>query len=60
MSKGRESLAFVANAPVVLFIEQTVEFLLCAGQALTVAPWCPCFQGERVELRMQMLGPRNF
>lgn len=39
MSKGRESLAFVANALEVLFIEQTVKFLLCAGQALTVALW---------------------
>lgn len=39
MSKGRESLAFVANALEVLFIEQTVKVLLCAGQALTVALW---------------------
>ena len=37
MSKGRESLAFVANALEVSF--KTVKFLLCAGQALTVAPW---------------------
>lgn len=63
MSKGRESLAFVANALVVSF--KTVKFLrVLAKPSLWPrgehSPLSPCFQGESVELRVQMPGPRSF